>query len=353
MDSAAHVDATVGTETTAVEASGGPDPALTSRIRTELAVETAGLVKTYGGTPVVDELALAVPAGTVYGLLGPHGSGKTTTLRILATLLSPDGGTARVFGRDVVHEPDAVRARVSLAGQRASVDEDLTGRHNLALLARLLGYGWRAARRRANELLDAFGLGDLGRRPVRTYPPGPRRRLDIAASVVVLPDLLLLDEPTAGLDPRGRGQVWDVVRALADAGTTVLLASSDLHEVDRLADRIAVLHRGRVIEEGTGADLRASVGTAALRVRVGEPGQRLAAERTLSRALGAPVRLEADPLALSARVADQERVAHALAQLSRTGVTLTEFAVTQPGLDEVFLALTGRPAEADPAEVGV
>jgi ABC-2 type transport system ATP-binding protein len=310
-----------------------------------LAIEVSGLVKTFGETRAVDGVDLAVRTGMVYGLLGPNGAGKTTTIRMLATLLRPDAGTARVFGHDVGREADAVRERVSLTGQFASVDEDLTALENLVLLARLLGYSRKAAKARAGELLEAFGLSEAADRQVKKYSGGMQRRLDIAASIVLTPDLLFLDEPTAGLDPRSRNQVWEIVRALVAGGTTVLLTTQYLDEADHLADRIAVIDRGRVIAEGTSGELKASVGSGAVHVRLRDPESRPAAERALSRALGVAVHLESDPAALSARVSDAERVAHALGELSRSGIAVTDFALGRPSLDEVFLALTGRPAE--------
>jgi ABC-2 type transport system ATP-binding protein len=317
----------------------------------ELAIETAGLVKVFGTTRAVDGVDLEVRTGGVYGFLGPNGAGKTTTIRILATLLRPDAGSARVLGHDVVADPGAVRRRVGLTGQFASVDEDLTGRENLVLLGRLLGYSRPQARARAAELLDGFDLTEAADRQVKRYSGGMRRRLDIAASIVVTPDLMFLDEPTTGLDPRSRNQVWDIVRALVAGGTTVLLTTQYLDEADQLADRIAVIDRGRVIAEGTPGELKASVGSGALHVRVMDPAQRPAAERVLAAALRVPVELESDPAALSARVSDPERVAIALADLSRAGVAFTDFALGQPSLDEVFLALTGHHAEpVDPQE---
>ena len=264
---------------------------------------------------------------------------------MLATLLRPTAGHARVLGHDIVGQADAVRAGVSLTGQYASVDEDLTGLENLVLLARLLGFSRTAARARSGELLDAFGLADAAGQLVKTYSGGMRRRLDIAASLVVTPQLLFLDEPTTGLDPRSRNQVWGIVRALAADGTTVLLTTQYLDEADQLADRIAVIDRGRVIAEGTSGQLKAAVGAGALRVRLPDPDLRSQAQRVLSQALEVPVQLEADPAALSARVADPQRVAQALAELSGAGVAVSDFALGQPSLDEVFLALTGRPAE--------
>ena len=310
-----------------------------------LAIEARGLVKVFGTTRAVDGVDLEVPTGTVYGVLGPNGAGKTTTISILATLLRPDAGTARVMGHDVVAEADAVRANVSLTGQFASVDDELTGRENLVLLSRLLGLSRRDAKARTVELLDAFGLSDAADRLVRQYSGGMRRRLDIAASIVVTPRLLFLDEPTTGLDPRSRNQVWDIVRALVDGGTTVLLTTQYLDEADQLADRIAIVDHGKVIAEGTAGELKASVGSGALHVRLRDAEQRPVAERVLSDVLAVQVHLESDAAALSARVADAERVSTALAELSRAGVAVTEFALGQPSLDEVFLALTGRPAE--------
>jgi ABC-2 type transport system ATP-binding protein len=315
-----------------------------------LAIEAAGLVKSFGATRAVDGVDLAVPVGSVYGVLGPNGAGKTTTIRMLATLLRPDAGTARVHGHDVVAEADTVRGLVSLTGQLASVDEDLTGRENLVLLGRLLGCGRAQAKARAAELLDAFGLADAAARQVKHYSGGMRRRLDIAASIVVTPQLMFLDEPTTGLDPRSRNQVWDIVRALVAQGTTVLLCTQYLDEADQLADRIAVIDHGRVIAEGTPGQLKASVGQGALHVRLLDPEQRPQAQEMLARALDAPVHLEADPAALSLPVADPERAADALAELSRAGVALADFSVGQPSLDEVFLALTGHPAEEADAD---
>lgn len=318
---------------------------------TTLAIESQGLTKSFGKTKAVAGVDLAVKPGMVYGFLGPNGAGKTTTIRMLATLVPPDAGTARVFGHDIVREADAVRGKVSLTGQFASVDEDLTGLENLVLLARLLGFSRPQARARAAELIDAFDLSEAGGRLAKTYSGGMRRRLDIAASLVVTPDLLFLDEPTAGLDPRSRNQVWDIVRALAGGGTTVLLTTQYLEEADQLADRIAVIDHGKVIAEGTPRELKASIGSSTLRVRLHDPGARPEAEILLVRALGPGVHLENDPSALSARVSDTGRAAQALAELERSGVAITDFSLGQPSLDEVFLTLTGHPAvDETPAE---
>lgn len=318
----------------------------------DFAIETQDLTKVFGKTRAVDAVNLTVHTGAVYGFLGPNGAGKTTMIRMLATLLRPDDGTARVFGHDVVHETDAVRRRVSLTGQFASVDEDLNGLENLMLLGRLLGYSRAQARARANELLDAFDLVETAHRQVKKFSGGMRRKLDIAASLVVTPDLLFLDEPTTGLDPHSRKQVWEIIRASVANGTTVLLTTQYLDEADQLASRIAVIDHGKIIAEGTNGQLKSSVGSGAVHVRLFDPAQRPEAERVLLQALGVSVRLESDPATLSAQVAASptahetgERVALALAELSRSGIAVTDFAFGQPSLDEVFLALTGHPAQ--------
>jgi ABC-2 type transport system ATP-binding protein len=321
-----------------------------------LAIEAVGLTKTFGATRAVDGVDLEVPAGSVYGFLGPNGAGKTTTIRILATLLRADSGRACVFGHDVVHEADAVRRRLSLTSQFASVDEDLTGFENLTLLARLLGFSRRSARTRAHELLEAFELADAARRSVSTLSGGMRRRLDLAASLVVVPDLLFLDEPTTGLDPWNRRQLWDVVRAIAREGTTVLLTTQYLDEADALADRIAVIDRGAMIAEGTSAQLKASVGAGTLRVRLARPDMFPEAVRVLQRELHATVERGTDPAELETRVAKAdggdigEPAGRALAALSRAAISVTDFSVGQPTLDQVFLTLTGHPSHADGAD---
>jgi ABC-2 type transport system ATP-binding protein len=319
--------------------------------QSSLAIEASGLVKTFGATRAVDGVDLAVATGSVYGVLGPNGAGKTTTIRMLATLLRPDAGFARVLGHDIVAEADAVRSAVSLTGQLASVDEELTGRENLILLARLLGLKRAQAKARTAELLEAFELADAAGRLVKNYAGGMRRRLDIAASIVVTPELMFLDEPTTGLDPRSRNQVWDIIRALVGEGTTILLCTQYLDEADQLAEGIAVIDHGKVIAEGTPGQLKASVGSGALHVRLLDPNQRTEAQRVLLRELQG-VRLEADPAALSASCADADRAAQAVAELSRSGVRVADFSLGQPSLDEVFLALTGHPADdgdaADP-----
>ena len=310
----------------------------------ELAIEAEGLVKVFGDNRAVDGVDLQVAPGTVYGVLGPNGAGKTTSIRMLATLLKPDDGTARVLGYDVATQGAEVRRGIAVTGQMASVDEDLTGRENLILIGRLLGLGRGAAKERARELLDAFGLADAAGRLVKNYSGGMRRRLDIAASIVVTPELMFLDEPTTGLDPRSRNQVWDIVRALQADGTTILLCTQYLDEADQLADGIAVIDHGKVIAEGTPAQLKASVGSGALHVRLIDPEQRAKAAQVLERELGA-VHPMPDPAALGAPCADPGRAAEAIAELSRSGIQVAGFSLGQPSLDEVFLALTGHAAE--------
>ncbi len=312
-----------------------------------LAVDATGLVKRFGDTRAVDGLSLRVAAGSIYGLLGPNGAGKTTTVRLLATLLRPDDGRAVVLGHDVAREPEAVRRRISLTGQFASVDEDRTGAENLILLGRLLGLPQPKAR--AAELLAAFDLGETATRQVKTYSGGQRRRLDIAASLLTTPDLLFLDEPTTGLDPRSRGEVWEIIRLLVAEGTTVLLTTQYLEEADQLADRIAVIDHGRVIAEGTSPELKASVGTGVLRVRLADAADRRAARGVLAGEVGDAVHEEADPRALMAHVTDPDRAARAVAALTAAGLPVSDFSLGQPSLDEVFFALTGRPAEDAPA----
>jgi ABC-2 type transport system ATP-binding protein len=307
-----------------------------------LAIETTALVKHFGDTRAVDGIDLGVERGAVYGLLGPNGAGKTTTIRVLATLLRPDAGTARVLGHDVAREADRVREKVCLTGQFASVDEDLTGHENLVLVARLFGHGWKPARARADELLAAFDLADSAAKQVRTFSGGMRRKLDIAASLVVTPELLFLDEPTTGLDPRSRNQVWDIVRSIAAGGTTVLLTTQYLEEADRLADRLAVIDHGRLIAEGTSRELKSSVGSNTLHVRLEDSARQGDAERILRGVLGAGVHNGTDAHTLSARIDGNGRVPEALSALASAGVGVAELTLGQPSLDDVFFALTGK-----------
>ncbi|MFD2090980.1 ATP-binding cassette domain-containing protein [Blastococcus deserti] len=313
-----------------------------------LAIEATALEKSFGSTRAVAGIDLAVPQGVIYGVLGPNGAGKTTVIRMLATLIPPDGGTARVLGHDIRTEGDAVRGLVSLTGQLASVDEDLTGRENLVLLGRLLGLSRPAARSRADELLDAFGIAEAAGRLVKHYSGGMRRRLDIAASIVVTPQVMFLDEPTTGLDPRSRNQVWEIARALVAGGTTILLCTQYLEEADQLASGIAVIDRGRVIAEGTPGQLKASVGAGALHVRLLDPARRTEAAGVLASVVGA-VEPAPDPAALTVSCSDAARAAVGVAELARSGIGIAEFSLDQPSLDEVFLALTGHMTEESDA----
>ena len=318
------------------------------------AIETSGLTKTFGTTRALDGVDLRIRKGSVYGLLGPNGAGKTTTIRILATLLRPDAGTATVLGHDVEREAATVREKVSLTGQYASVDEDLTGTENLVLVGRLLGLSWRDARRRSTELLEAFGLADAAGRQVMTYSGGMRRRIDIAASLVAIPEILFLDEPTTGLDPRSRNQVWELVRRIAESGTTVLLTTQYLDEADRLAERLAVIDHGKVIAEGTSRELKASIGASAMHVRLASADQRGLAQELVHRVLGDGLLPGTDPMELAARLENPAQAAAVLAALSQASVEVAEFSVGNPSLDEVFLALTGRTSEHPvPEEAGV
>jgi ABC-2 type transport system ATP-binding protein len=314
------------------------------------AIETRGLAKNFGDTRALDGVDLRIRQGSVFGLLGPNGAGKTTTIRILATLLRPDAGTAIVLGHDVVRDARKVREKVSLTGQYASVDEDLTGRENLVLMGRLLGLSWRDARTRSTELLEAFGLADAAGRQVQTYSGGMRRRIDIAASLVAIPEILFLDEPTTGLDPRSRNQVWELVRRIAGQGTTVLLTTQNLDEADRLAERLAVIDRGKVIAEGTSRDLKASVGSSALHLRLANPDQQARTRELVARVLGDGIVPGSDPMSVTARLANTGQAAAVLAALSQDSVDLAEFSVGNPSLDEVFFALTGHATGTDDSE---
>jgi daunorubicin/doxorubicin transport system ATP-binding protein len=314
------------------------------------AIATHGLVKTFKNTRALDGLNLRIRKGSVFGLLGPNGAGKTTTIRILATLLRPDAGTASVLGHDVVRDAAKVRQKVSLTGQYASVDEDLTGHENLVLMGRLLGLSWRDARARSSELLEAFGLAEAAGRQVTTYSGGMRRRIDIAASLVAIPEILFLDEPTTGLDPRSRNQVWELVRRIAAEGTTVLLTTQYLDEADRLAERLAVIDHGKVIAEGTSRDLKSSVGSSALHLRLASVEQRAQARELVTRVLGDGLLPVSDPATVTVRLGNPAQASAVLTALAEASVDLAEFSVGNPSLDEVFFALTGRPAEAEPQE---
>jgi oleandomycin transport system ATP-binding protein len=310
------------------------------------AIYVDGLVKRYGKTTALAGLDLAIPPGMVQGVLGPNGAGKTTLVRILATLLRPDAGRALVCGLDVARQPDKVRPLIALTGQFAAVDEDLTGQENLLLVARLLEMSRKAARSRTGELLERFGLAEVAGRLAKTYSGGMRRRLDVAMGLVGQPRVLFLDEPTTGLDPRSRGDVWEMIRDLVTAGTTVLLTTQDLDEADRLAGRIAVIDRGRLIDSGTPAELKAKVGGQSLDVRPVEPGQLAKVGAIMAEVTGAAAGEpgERDGIIsapLAPGVSGTEALAAVSRRLGQAGIDVTELGLRLASLDEVFLTLTG------------
>ncbi|WP_433606838.1 ATP-binding cassette domain-containing protein [Prescottella agglutinans] len=306
------------------------------------AIEAVGLVKTFGQQRAVDGVSLTVPTGSVYGVLGPNGAGKTTTVRMLATLLRPDGGEARIFGRDVVRESTAVRSLVGVTGQYASVDEDLTATENLVIFSRLLGLGRAAAKRKAAELLDEFALTEAASKPLKNFSGGMRRRLDLAASLIARPPLLFLDEPTTGLDPRTRAQMWETIRRLVAEGSTVLLTTQYLDEADQLADRIAVIDRGRVIADGTSDELKASVGVSAVQLTLADRGQTEEARDVISSMLGVPATVTPESGRLTAPLSDPTITADLLVRLRDLSIAVDEITVSKPSLDEVFLTITGH-----------
>ncbi|QAY73378.1 ATP-binding cassette domain-containing protein [Agromyces protaetiae] len=308
------------------------------------AVEADGLVKTFGTNRAVDGVDLRVATGTVYGVLGPNGAGKTTTINMLATLLRPDGGTGRIFGHDVVKEPQIVRQLIGVTGQFASVDETLSATENLVIFARLLGLSRAEAKAKSVDLLERFGLSEAAKRPLKNFSGGMRRRLDLAASLIAQPPLIFLDEPTTGLDPRTRGQMWDTIRELVASGSTVLLTTQYLDEADQLADRIAVIDRGRVVAEGTSDELKASVGTSSLQLRVEDPADTELALRAVEQVLGVRAALSPEASRITAPMADADRVTDLLVTLREAGIHLAEMSVQKPTLDEVFLTITGHDA---------
>jgi oleandomycin transport system ATP-binding protein len=313
-----------------------------------LAIEAEGLVKRFRKTLAVDGVDLAVRPGMVLGLLGPNGAGKTTVVRMLATLLRPDAGYARVCGADVVRQPERVRELIGLTGQYAAVDEDLTGSENLLLIGRLLEIRRAEAKRRSSELLERFDLAEAAGRSVKTYSGGMRRRLDLAASLVQRPQVLFLDEPTTGLDPRSRGEVWAMIRTLVAEGTTVLLTTQYLDEADRLASEIAVIDHGRVIATGTAAELKAKVGRQTLDVRPADPADLAVIAGIVTEAVGrVPAQTEEDPGLLSVPVDDAQVLPAVVSALQDRQVEVTELALRLASLDEVFMALTGHAAEED------
>ena len=306
------------------------------------AIVAAGLRKQYGATKALDGFDLTVPAGTVHGLLGPNGAGKTTAVRVLSTLVRATAGTARVAGHDVAGDPARVRTRIGLTGQYAAVDELLSGRQNLVLFGRLHHLGARAARRRADELLAQFQLTDAATRSARDYSGGMRRRLDLAASLIRTPRVLFLDEPTAGLDPRSRNQLWDAVRDLVAGGTTVLLTTQYLEEADQLADRISVVDAGRVVATGTPGELKARTGGDRVEVVVAHRHDLTTAAGILRRICAAEPGVDGDLRRVNApaphRITTLTDVVRAL---HREGITVEDIGLRRPTLDEAFLHLTG------------
>ncbi|HEX2064564.1 MAG TPA: ATP-binding cassette domain-containing protein [Acidimicrobiales bacterium] len=308
-----------------------------------------GLVKRFGTVTALDGVDLEVPAGTVLGLLGPNGAGKTTAVKILTTLLQPDAGRAEVSGFDVVEQPGRVRSAIGLAGQYAAVDEHLTGRENIELVGRLYHLGKAEARRRADDLLERFGLSEAADRTVKTYSGGMRRRLDLGASLVGQRDVLFLDEPSTGLDPRSRTELWALIEELVSEGTTLMLTTQYLDEADRLAHRIAVIDRGKVIAEGTSDELKARVGGEVVELTVGDRSRApAAAEVVVKVAAGECGEAQVDRRA--GRVSVPVRggaavLADAVRELDRSGIAIAGLALHRPTLDDVFMALTGRAVE--------
>ncbi len=314
------------------------------------AVHATGLVKRFGDVVALDGLDLSVPEGTVFGLLGPNGAGKTTLIRVLATLLKPDAGTAKVAGVDVTKDPTSVRNRIGLAGQAAAVDAYLTGRENVEMVGRLYNLSAAEAKRRASEVLERISLTDAADRPVRTYSGGMKRRLDLAASLVGRPQVLFLDEPTTGIDPRSRVEVWEMITDLVDAGTTLLLTTQYLDEADQLADRIGVIDQGKLISEGTADELKDRLGGAVIELSV--PDEEAAATiEALSRLDCDPPIFDPDRKVVTVGAPQgSETLMAAVRLLDGAGIKPADLALHKPTLDDVFLAITGHAATTDEAE---
>ncbi len=314
--------------------------------QTSWAIEAHGLVKVFGDNRAVDGIDLSIPTGCIYGLLGPNGAGKTTVINILATLLKADGGTAKIFGHDVQHEAHIVRQLIGVTGQYATVDEKLSATENLVIFARLLGLSRAEARKKTAELLEEFGLADAAKRTLEKFSGGMRRKLDLAASLIVQPPLLFLDEPTTGLDPRTRAQMWNKIKRLVSSGSTILLTTQYLDEADQLADRIAVIDHGRVVAEGTPNELKSAVGVAALHLQLADSKDIDEAMRIIQTVLQVKASIP-EPALITAPMADPERITDLLLNLREANIRLTQVSVQEPTLDEVFLALTGDTKQAE------
>jgi ABC-2 type transport system ATP-binding protein len=314
------------------------------------AIDATGLVKTFGQLRAVDGIDLQVQQGEIFGVLGPNGAGKTTALRMLATLLSIDAGQARVFGVDVAREPHRVRQLIGITGQFASVDEDLTATENLWMFGRLQGLRSADARAAATRLLGQFDLEEAADKPISQFSGGMRRRLDLAASLITRPPLIFLDEPTTGLDPRTRGQMWDTIRSLVNEGCTVLLTTQYLDEADQLAGRIAVIDRGRKVAEGTPDELKSSVGNSTLQLQLAAGADQELARQVVRRIAGAEPVLTPESGRMNVPLDTADRAADVLIGFRQAGVSITSVSVDKPTLDEVFLAITGHGADPDPVE---
>ena len=316
------------------------------------AIETEDLTRRFGSFTAVDGISLTIPAGAVYGVLGPNGAGKSTLLRVVTTLLAPTSGHARVLGHDVVREAHTVRSLIGVTGQDASVDETLTGSENLRLFGRLTGLGRRRARTRADELLEAFSLTEAATKPIGTYSGGMRRRLDLAVSLIGRPPVVFLDEPTTGLDPRTRGQMWDVVRDLVAQGSTVLLTTQYLEEADQLSARLAIIDRGRLVIEGTPDQLKDRVGTTSLVLTAADGAGLGRMGDVVARVTGTAPHRDDDGHRLQVPLTDTGLTADVLTALREAGLTPAAVSMTRPSLDSVFLALTGHRAPGDDAPAG-
>jgi ABC-2 type transport system ATP-binding protein len=315
-----------------------------------LAIEAHGLVKVYGDNRAVDGVDLLVPTGSIYGVLGPNGAGKTTVINMLATLTKADGGTAKIFGYDVKNEAQTVRQLIGVTGQYASVDEGLTAIENLIIFSRLLGLSKSESRKKAADLLKEFGLTDAAKRPISKFSGGMRRRLDLAVSLIAQPPLIFLDEPTTGLDPRTRAQMWDTIRKLVASGSTILLTTQYLDEADQLADRIAVIDKGKVVAEGTPSELKASVGLATLLLKLGSAKDVTKALDIVQDVLKVKAQ-SVDQMHITAPMSDHEGVTDVLVALRKAGIKLNGIKLQEPTLDEVFFALTGSSVTQDNTDI--